>query len=47
MSPDLENALILMGKGMLGIFAVIIILTVIVAVMGRAKKNKDEDNDDK
>ena len=47
MSPDLENALILMGKGMLGIFAVIIILTVIVAVMGRAKKNKDKDNDDK
>ena len=44
MSADLENAFILMGKGMLGIFAVIAILTIIVVVMGRFSKKKD-DND--
>ena len=45
MSIDLQNAFELMGKGMLGIFTVIILLTVIVAIMGAfKKKNKDDDN---
>ena len=44
MPADLEKAFILMGKGMLGIFAVIVILTIIVVVMGKSK-NKKDDND--
>lgn len=40
MSPDLTKAFVLMGKGMLGIFVVIVLLTIIVALMGLGKKNK-------
>ena len=46
MDRKLEMALLLMGKGMLGIFVVIIIITLMVALLGhfdnkKAKKIED------
>jgi hypothetical protein len=50
MDQDIINALIIMGKGMLAIFIVIIVLTIIVVLLTKITnlplgKNKKESNE--
>lgn len=41
-SQDFYRSLELMGKGMLGIFIVMVLIFVLIAVLNKATKNKDE-----
>lgn len=46
MNQNLEMALLLMGKGMLGIFVVIIIITLMVALLGHFDNKKAKQTED-
>ncbi len=41
-SQDFYRSLELMGKGMLGIFIVMVLIFVLIAVLNKVTKNKDE-----
>lgn len=47
MNQNLEMALLLMGKGMLGIFVVIIIITLMVTLLGHFDNKKAKQIEDK
>lgn len=43
MSENFIHSLEIMGKGMAGIFVTILIITIIVVIMGKFSKKKDQE----